>query len=76
MGIWKEVFLTTSDDVSVRHPFVASKLDGEYKTAALTVSADLRNTTDHAVKGILRGEIEGIHLEQPVELAVGRIQES
>ncbi len=71
MGIWKEVFLTTSGDVSVRHPFVASKLDAEYKTAALTVSADLRNASDHAVKGIFRGEIEGISFEKPVELAAG-----
>ena len=71
MGIWKEVFLTMSGDVSVRHPFVASKLDSEYKTAALTVSADLRNTTDHAVKGIFRSDIEGISLEKAVELAAG-----
>jgi exo-1,4-beta-D-glucosaminidase len=71
MGIWKEVFLTTSGDVSVRHPFVASKFDSEYKTAALTVSADLRNTSDHAVKGILHGDIDGIQLQQPVELAAG-----
>jgi exo-1,4-beta-D-glucosaminidase len=71
MGIWKEVFLTTSGDVSVRHPFVASKLDAEYKTAALTVSADLRNTSDHAVKGILHGDIDGIQLEQSLELAAG-----
>ncbi len=71
MGIWKEVFLTSSGEVSVRHPFVASKMDGEYKTAALTVSADLRNTSDHAVKGIFRGEIEEISFEKPVELAAG-----
>jgi exo-1,4-beta-D-glucosaminidase len=71
MGIWKEVFLTMSGDVSVRHPFVASKLDSEYKTATLTVSADLRNTADHAVKGIFRGDIEGISLEKAVELAAG-----
>jgi len=71
MGIWKEVFLTLSGDVSVRHPFVASKLDAEYKTAALTVSADLRNTSDHAVKGVFRGEIEGTTFEKPVELAAG-----
>jgi exo-1,4-beta-D-glucosaminidase len=71
MGIWKEVFLTSSGDVSVRHPFVASKLDAEYKTAALTVSADLRNTSDHAVKGVFRGEIEDISFEKPVELAAG-----
>ncbi len=71
MGIWKEVFLTSSGDVSVRHPFVASKLDAEYKTAALTASADLRNTSDHAVKGIFRGEIDEISFEKPVELAAG-----
>ena len=71
MGIWKEVFLTSSGDVSVRHPFVASKLDAEYKTTALTVSADLRNTSDHAVKGVFRGEIEEISFEKPVELAAG-----
>jgi exo-1,4-beta-D-glucosaminidase len=71
MGIWKEVFLTTSGDVSVRHPFVATKLDAEYKTAALTVSADLRNTADHPVTGIFRSDIEGISLEKPVELAAG-----
>jgi exo-1,4-beta-D-glucosaminidase len=71
MGIWKEVFLTTSGDVSVRHPFVATKLDAKYKTASLTVSADLRNTADRPVKGIFLGDINEIHLEQPVELAAG-----
>jgi len=71
MGIWKEVFLTTSGDVSVRHPFVASKLDSEYKTAALTVSADLRNTSEHAVKGVVRAEVDGRGLQQAVELAAG-----
>jgi exo-1,4-beta-D-glucosaminidase len=71
MGIWKEVFLTTSGDVAVRHPFVASKLGGEYTTAELTVSADVRNTSEHAVKGILRGDIDGIAVAKPVELAAG-----
>jgi len=71
MGIWKEVFLTTSGDVSVRQPFVATKLDAEYKTASLTISADLRNTAAHPVKGIFHADIDEIHLEQPVELAAG-----
>jgi len=71
MGIWKEVFLTTSGDVSVRHPFVAIKLDAAYKTATLTVSADLRNMADHPVKGMFRGDIEGISLEKPIELGAG-----
>jgi len=33
MGIWKEVFLTSSGAVAVRNPFVSSKLDGQYKSA-------------------------------------------
>ncbi len=71
MGIWKEVFLTTSGDVAVRNPFVASKLDRNYKAAALTVSADLRNTADRPVKGVLRVAVDGKSLQQPVEFAAG-----
>jgi exo-1,4-beta-D-glucosaminidase len=71
MGIWKEVFLTSSAEVAVRHPFVSSNLDPEYKTAALTISAELRNASDHPVKGVLRAELEGLQLRQPVDLAGG-----
>ena len=60
MGIWKEVFLTTSRDVSVRHPFVASKLDAEYKTAELTISAELHNVSDHPVSGVLWADFNQI----------------
>ncbi len=41
MGIWKEVFLRSSGDVAVRNPFVASRLDAEYKTAELTNESKL-----------------------------------
>ena len=33
MGIWKEVSVTINGSVAIRHPFVSSKLDAEYKTA-------------------------------------------
>jgi exo-1,4-beta-D-glucosaminidase len=69
MGIWKEVFLTTSGPVAVRNPFVSSKLDSGYKSAELTVSAELRNASQDSVKGVLHAELEGIALQQPVELA-------
>src|SRR6266849_8224947 len=39
MGIWKEVFLTSSGPVALRNPFVASKLDDEYKSAQLIISS-------------------------------------
>jgi exo-1,4-beta-D-glucosaminidase len=73
MGIWKEVFLTQSADVTVRNPFVASRLGADYKTAALTLSADVHNVATHPVRGILRAEIEidKIKLSQPVSLAAG-----
>ena len=71
MGIWKEVFLRSSGDVAVRNPFVASKLDPEYKTAELTISGELRNISDEPVKGVLRAELEGIELQQPLELSGG-----
>jgi len=55
----------------MRNPFVASKLDAEYKTAELTISADLRNVSNEPVKGVLRAEVDGIDLQQPVELSGG-----
>ena len=71
MGIWKEVFLTTSGEVSLRNPFVNSKLESDYKSAALTVSADLRNASDHAVSGVLHAEVDGKKVSQQVSLAAG-----
>jgi exo-1,4-beta-D-glucosaminidase len=68
MGIWKEVFLRSSGEVVVRNPFVASKLDTEYKTAELTISGELHNVSSEDVKGVLRAEVEGIELQQAVEL--------
>ena len=78
MGIWKDVFLSFSGDVSVGNPFVASKLDSEYKTAALTVTADLHNSSDHPVSGVAHAELQGsdvkmnsILASQPVTLSPG-----
>jgi exo-1,4-beta-D-glucosaminidase len=69
MGIWREVFLSDSGDVSLRRPFVNAKLGSDYKSAALTVSALLTNTTDHPVKSTLHVDLAGAQLSQPVELA-------
>src|SRR6266849_6258755 len=45
IGFLKEVFRNSSCDVALRNPFVSSKLDTDYKNAALTVSADLHNAS-------------------------------
>src|ERR1700730_4109329 len=71
MGIWKEVTLSSNGPAALRNAFVKSKLGAEYKTAELTLSADLRNQTDKAVKGTLVAEVDGQTLKQDVELAAG-----
>src|SRR5258708_7226772 len=60
MGIWKEVFLTQSGPVSLRNPFVESKLAADYHIAALTIATDLRNVSSRVVNGMLRAQIAGI----------------
>src|SRR5262249_44673614 len=69
LGIWKEVFVSTSGDVTLRNPFVTSKLDADLKSAALTVSADLKNVSSKSVSGTLRAEIDGKDISQQVTLA-------
>jgi len=69
MGIWREVFLSGSGEVTLRRPFVNAKLAQDYKSAALTPSALLTNATDHPVKAVLHVDLAGADLSQPVELA-------
>ena len=69
MGLWKDVYLTTTGEVALRHPFVTSKLAADYKTAVLTITADLHNTAAQPTASIVRVEIEGIRVSQKVELA-------
>jgi exo-1,4-beta-D-glucosaminidase len=71
MGLWKDVYLTTSGTVSLQHPFVTSKLDTNYKTAELMVSADLQNSATHATTSIVRVEMEGVRISQKITLAAG-----
>jgi len=69
MGLWKDVYLTTSGAVALRHPFVESKLEPRYTGASLTITADLHNSTAHSNTSIVRAEIKGIQVSQKVELA-------
>jgi exo-1,4-beta-D-glucosaminidase len=75
MGLWREVYLTTSGPVALRHPAVLSKVDSpENKAAHLTVTALVKNASDHPIKGTLKGRIEdkeNIEFAQAVELAAG-----
>jgi exo-1,4-beta-D-glucosaminidase len=69
MGLWKDVYLTTTGEVALRHPFVESKLEADYTAASLTITADLHNASTHPNTSVVRAEIEGIQVSQKVELA-------
>jgi exo-1,4-beta-D-glucosaminidase len=70
MGLWREVYLTTSGPVALRYPAVVSNLNlPANDSARLTVTAQLKNSTSHPVKGKLKGQIENVAFEQDVELA-------
>ncbi len=73
MGLWREVYLTSSGPVSVRNPQVLTKLDlPSLSSAELTVSAELHNASTNPVKGTLRGKVDNsISFDQPVELGAG-----
>jgi exo-1,4-beta-D-glucosaminidase len=70
MGIWHDVYVTTGGPVTLRYPQVITDLDlPSLDTAHLTVSAELSNTSNRALRGTLRGRIENIQFSQPVSLA-------
>lgn len=70
MGLFRDVYLTTTGPVAVRNPQVITHLDlpslGE---AHLTIAADFRNVTDKAVEGTLKASIGGIAVSEPVKIA-------
>jgi exo-1,4-beta-D-glucosaminidase len=70
MGLWREVYVTTSGPVALRYPTVVSKLNPPANDRAeLTVTAQLKNGTDQPIKGKLKGQIENVFFEQDVDLA-------
>ena len=70
MGIFRPVTLHLYEGVQIRNPFVQSKVALEnLDKAALTISAELKNTTNEAISGVLVGQIENIRLEQKVNIA-------
>ncbi len=70
MGLWREVYLTTSGPAALRYPTVVSKLNlPAADSAELTVTAQVKNGTNHPVNGLLKGQIETFTFEQQVELA-------
>jgi len=76
MGLWREVYLTTTGPVALRYPTVISKLNSPANDRAeLTVTAQLKNGTNQVVKGTLKGRIENVEFAQEVELAPKEVKD-
>jgi len=76
MGLWREVYLTTSGPAALRYPTVVSKLNPPANdNAQLTVTAQVKNGTNQPVKGKLKGQIENVSFEQDVELAANEAKD-
>ena len=74
MGLWQDVYLTTSGPVQIRHPAVLTHLvDNDGSTVELTILAELRNASDKPVSGKFQAEIAGlpVRVEQTESLAAG-----
>ena len=76
MGLFREVYISASGPVALRFPAVISHLDlPATDRAHLTVTSQLRNATERAIQGTLRGRIEGIEFSQDVELGPREIRD-
>lgn len=70
IGIWDDVYLTSTGKVTIQDPFVQVVLPlPDTTSATLTPEVIVKNHDAAPVKGILTGKIGDITFEQPVELA-------
>src|SRR6267142_7108433 len=69
MGIFRDVFLTSSGPVTLRYPQVVTLLDQpSLDKAHLTINAEVYNATDIEVTGTLSARIERLNFSQNVTL--------
>ncbi|MEA4936029.1 MAG: hypothetical protein VB102_05220 [Paludibacter sp.] len=69
MGIWYDVVLSATGDVSIENPHVITDLDlPAIDKANLTISAELKNNGNKQIKGVLIGQIENVEFVQNVTL--------
>lgn len=70
MGLWRDVYVTASGPVRLRHPSVNTHFPGDtLERAELTVRAELYNDTGAPVEGTLRGRFTNVALEKKLTLA-------
>jgi len=73
MGLWREVKLVVTGEVSIDNPFVWSKVKTDtLDEARLTISANLANHSKETVQAEVKGEIRGIGSFSQVFKLAGR----
>ena len=69
MGIWRDVYISVSDGVVLKNPYVVSDLDlPGLDKAFLTLSVEAVNKTDKPVEGTIRGTIGNINISKSFSL--------
>ncbi len=77
IGIWDDVYLTSSSAVTVSDPVVTTTLAEGDTLATMTPAVILTNHSDKAITGTLHGHISEICFDKQVTLAAGQtIEES
>ncbi len=76
IGIWDDVYLTASRDVTVSDPIVTTRLAEGDTLATMTPAVMLTNHNEQAVTGTLHGHIGEICFEKQVTLAAGATMEA
>ncbi len=72
MGIFREVFLEINEGITIRSPFVYSKVNKETLSEAdLYIKTELVNSTDKPIKGILKVDYEVGVVEKNVTVKAG-----
>jgi len=76
MGLWGDVFLTTSGPVAVDYPEVVTHFqDASLREADLTVVAQVRNASNAAVITTVQGAIGNVHFVQNAVLQAGEARD-
>jgi len=75
MGIWRAVHITATGPVALRYPAVLTRLNlPATDQAELTVRAELKNSSNQPIEGVLKGKVEEIEFSQPVKLEAHETQ--
>ena len=72
MGIWGDVFITTSGPVTVRHPHVITRFPhSSLSQADISVIAQVHNASTKAVSGVVESVVDQVPIRQDVTLRPG-----